>query len=140
MLCVACVAFLLAADPSTEITHPVESAANSIIQSGTLGALLILTVAGCILAVWKLNKVNEARVKDQQDMTRALIDVTTSLRETLGELTGTTNALKEAVQGNTEQTRSMERTVNETVRDAVRTLRRFSPPGGMPAGPGGGRG
>lgn len=117
---------------------PVASAAQSIIQTGTLGALLVLAVAGALLAVWKLNKVNEARVKDQKETTKALIDVTTALRETLGELTGTTNALKDAVQKNTDRVASSERTVNETVRDAIRALRRFSPPGGTPAGRQGG--
>jgi methylthioribose-1-phosphate isomerase len=121
---------------ASDLAHPVENAANSIIQTGVMGALLILAVAGAILAVWKLNRTNEARVRDQQAVTKTLIDVTTALRQTMEGLTGTTDALKEAVNKNTEQSRSslasMERTVNETVRDAIRALRRFSPPGGTP--------
>lgn len=119
---------------SPELGQPIANAANAIIQTGVLGALLILAVTACFVAVWKLNKTNEARVKDQQEMTKALVDLTTNLRETLSELTGITGALKEAVQKSTEQGRSMERTLNETVRDAIRSLRRFSPPGGTPAG------
>jgi len=119
----------------TGLDGPVTGAANALIQTGVLGALVVLLAIAVVLVVWRWNKTNEARVKDQKEMARTLLETTTSLNGTLGELVGTTDALKEALKANTAASVTMERTLNETVRDAVRgsAFRRLSPPGGTPA-------
>jgi hypothetical protein len=123
--------------PDLPEVAPVTSAANSLLQAGVLGALVVILLAFSFYTVWKWNKANEARVKDQKEMAHTLVELTTGFKEALMELNGTVDALKTAVQANTAASEKMERTLNETVRDAVRAVgagaRRFSPPGGTPA-------
>jgi len=116
---------------------PVTGAANSILQGGILGALVILLAVALVLVILKWNKTNEARVKDQKDMAQSLLKTTTGLEGALRELVGTTDALKEALKANTAASATMERTLNETVRDAVRAggYRRSSTPSGTPVVP-----
>jgi biopolymer transport protein ExbB/TolQ len=105
----------------------VEDAAHTLLQAGILGALLVLVGAFAFYAVWKWNKANEARVKDQKEMARDALALTNDIQKALQAVNGTTNALQEAVRANTEAVKgntaavmTMERTLNETVRDAVR--------------------
>lgn len=118
-----------------EIPEPVAGAANSLLQGGILGALVVLLGAALAYVVWKWNKTNEARVKDQKEMAKSLVDLTTGLNDAIRDLTGTTSALRDAVAANTTASTVMERTISETVRDAVRGYRRYSPSGGMPTPP-----
>jgi hypothetical protein len=123
---------MLLMDPISEVAHPVEGAANTLLQSGVLGALLIIVGAFAFYAVFKWNKANESRVKDQKEMAKTLVDLTNGLKDALREVNGTTDALKEAVKANTAASEKMERTMNETVRDAIRATgyqRRYSPTG-----------
>ena len=114
---------------------PVTGAANSLLQAGVLGALVVLLAVALVIVVWRWNKTNEARVKDQKEMAKSLVEVTTSLDGALRELTGTTDALQEALKANTAASVTMERTINETIRDAIRSgaARRMSPFGGTPS-------
>jgi hypothetical protein len=116
---------------------PVTGAANALVQTGVLGALVVLLAVAVVLVVWRWNKTNEARVKDQKEMAQTLLKTTTSLNSTLGALVGTTDALKEALKANTSASVTMERTVNEVIRDAVRgsAYRRSSTPTGTPVVP-----
>ena len=120
---------------------PVASAASSIIQQGVLGALLVVLGAFVFYLVLRLNKLSDARVKDQKEMSAAQTDLTTSLKGALGDLNGTMNALREATVANTSATNAMRVTMDGVVRDAVRGYqRRMSPPGGIPATGSGGTG
>jgi F0F1-type ATP synthase membrane subunit b/b' len=102
------------------IDGPITGAADSIVQTGVLGALVILLMAVAVAAVLKWNKTNEARVKDQKEMAKALVDITSDVKDAVRELTGMTDALKEALKANTTAVTTMERTVNEVVREAIR--------------------
>lgn len=123
---------MIAPEVPQGLDGPVTGAANALVQTGVLGALVVLLAVALVIAVWRWNKTNEARVKDQKDMAKSLVEVTTGLNEALTTLTGTTDALKEALKANTAASVTMERTINETVREAVRSAgyRRMSPPGG----------
>lgn len=128
---------------------PIASAANAIIQTGVLGALLVGMTGLAILAVLRWNKATEARVKDQKEASEAMTELTTSLRGALMDQTvamnalrdtqlGTSNALREALTANTAASTAMRVTLDGVVRDAVRGYqRRMSPPGGTPATGGG---
>ena len=126
---------------------PVTNAANSLIQAGILGALVLLLGMALAYVVLKWNRTNELRVKDQKESVEATnkqaasyaVDYTKlvgAVTEALRELVGTTDALKEAVKANTEASRTMERSVNEALREAIRAAsdyrRRFTPPGSPP--------
>ena len=115
----------------------VTGAANALVQTGVLGALVVLLAVAVVLVVWRWNKTNEARVKDSEGDGSDALKTTTSLNSTLGALVGTTDALKEALKANTSASVTMERTVNEVIRDAVRgsAYRRSSTPTGTPVVP-----
>jgi hypothetical protein len=118
---------------------PVTNAANSLIQAGILGALVLLMGMALGYVVLKWNRTNELRVKDQKEAMEAIqkssesyTSLVTATTGALRDLVGTTDALKEAVKANTEASRTMERTLNETVREAIRAAggyRRFTPTG-----------
>lgn len=114
---------------------PVAGAADKLIQTGVLGALLVLVGAFAFYAVIRWNRANESRVKDQKEMSEALTSLTTGLKGALVDLNGTTNALREAVVASTTQTATMQTVLNDVVKEAVRAgvYRRMSPPGGTPA-------
>lgn len=124
---------------------PVTNAANTLLQTGVLGSMCVLLIIGIVWLVLRWNKTNELRVKDQKEasatireMTEAHAELVTSIKEALGELVGTTNALKEALKANTEASKTMERTINETVREAIRSAgyRRYATPSaGTSGGP-----
>jgi len=127
---------------------PVTNAANSIISSGVLGALVVLMSIALAFVVLKWNRTNELRVKDQEKAIEAIqkhadsyTTLVTATTGALRDLVGTTDALREAVKANTEASRTMERTINETVREAIRGAaaagyrRNFTPPGSTGVGP-----
>lgn len=118
---------------------PVTGAANSLVQSGILGSLVLLFGVALVVVVLKWNKTNELRVKDQKETVEAIrrreeayTQLVTGVMGAMRDLVGTTDALKEAMKANTEASRAMERTINETVREAIRAggYRRFTPPSG----------
>jgi hypothetical protein len=122
---------------------PVTNAANSLLQAGILGSLVLLMGMALAYVVLKWNKASELRVKDQKEAMEAVrksseayTALVTGTTGALRDMVSMTDALKDAVKANTEASRTMERTINETLREAIRAAttasgyRRFTPPSG----------
>lgn len=129
-------------EPAVDVAKPLDGAANTFLQQGVLGAMVLVLIVALAFAVWRWNKANEARVKDQKEMRDTILEVTRSFEETTRELSGSVDKMAEATRAQTASLVTMERTLNETVRDAIRVIgfRRNSPFGGTPAQGGGGSG
>jgi hypothetical protein len=118
---------------------PLASAANAIIQTGVLGALLVIVGVFAFYMVTRVNKVNDLRVKDQKEAGDAMTKLSTDLMGTMRDFNGTANALREAVVANTTAANATRVTLDSVIRDAVRGVpRRMTPAAGMPATGGGG--
>lgn len=116
-----------------EAAEPVANATNELVKSGALGALLVLVGAFAFYAVWKWNKANEARVEDQKETTKALMELTVSLRDTVRDMTEAIEKHQQSIERSTLATDRLDRTIDNVIRDAVRWgYRRPTPPAGMP--------
>lgn len=106
--------------PAAEVAT---KASNTIIESGVLGALLIVAVLGIIVLVWLLVRVQNARVSDiqkQAEVANRMVETFTRVNETLEEL----------IEGSKEEAKALQ-AVQGTMQNIL-LLSKLAPTGMLP--------
>lgn len=96
------------------------NAAGSIVDTGVLGALVIVLVALCIAMFLRLNTIQNLRVEDQKEMSKQILSVVKDLNQ---EATKTEKALQELTESNdrtTDVLQGVRTSIDQVVLEAVR--------------------
>jgi uncharacterized protein HemX len=104
-------------------TEVATKASNTIIESGVLGALLIVAVLGIVVLVWLLVRVQNARVSDiqkQAEVANRMVETFTQVKETLEEL----------IESSKEEARALQ-AVQNTMQNIL-LLSKLAPPAMLP--------
>jgi hypothetical protein len=116
-------------------TEPVSNAANELVKTGILGAMLVLVGAFAVYLLIKLNKAHESRIEDQKATTKAILDLSVSMKDAVKEMTQAMGKVCEASDDSKVALDRLDRTIDNVVRDAVRWgYRKPTPPSGLPRG------
>lgn len=118
---------LLALQPGKVVAEQAAKGGLTVLESSLLGAIVVLCLGVAILSVWKLIKVQDARIEDRErerqgrDKIQAeLIALNERMIETFTALKASIDKLRESERDGQEMLRGVRQSLDSVVLEAVR--------------------
>lgn len=106
-----------------EVAGTGAQAGLNVIEWGVVGAILILSVAINIFAVYKLSKVQDLRVRDQQRMSDKIQGLTEKMTAAFSGMKNSLDNLTQAEKDGQTVLQALKQSLDTVIRDAVRGAR-----------------